>query len=257
MSHQSLAGRTALYRFFNASDVLLYVGITADPEVRWRAHEVSQYWWKEVHRKELQWLPSRVEAEEAERRAIYCENPVYDKSDRRAARTRLPALDQRIQMEEYTSAAMRLLAQDIRTQGFPPGAVLPSRRLLSDRYALPMTAVTSALWRLRELRIVTSARSYWIVHDPQSFPSILATKYGLLYALGTEVYGCGVFTRGEIQQRTQLAATVVATGLRDLRRVGLAQTVSVGRSGSNEAWQLLPEPLVSATDAVLEPEIGM
>ena len=38
----------ALYRFYATDGALLYVGITADPGTRWRAHSHDKPWWHEV-----------------------------------------------------------------------------------------------------------------------------------------------------------------------------------------------------------------
>ena len=57
---------TVLYRFFDADDVLLYVGITDKPGSRWEQHMREQPWWPEARRQVTQWLDSRKLAEAAE-----------------------------------------------------------------------------------------------------------------------------------------------------------------------------------------------
>lgn len=71
-------GRTALYRLYNSEDVLLYVGIAADPRERWAQHAIDKPWWTEVTRRDVEWVPSRFDAETAEREAIISEKPLHN-----------------------------------------------------------------------------------------------------------------------------------------------------------------------------------
>lgn len=72
--------RTALYRMFDESDVLLYVGIARNPEDRWAVHAytAAHTWWPLVSRKTVDWLPSRQEAFKVELEAIRTEAPKYN-----------------------------------------------------------------------------------------------------------------------------------------------------------------------------------
>jgi len=70
--------RHALYRFFDASDVLLYVGITVDIGARFKKHRGDKPWWDQVDHIGIQKFPSRREAEDAERKAIKEEQPLYN-----------------------------------------------------------------------------------------------------------------------------------------------------------------------------------
>lgn len=70
--------RAALYRFFNATGELLYIGISNDPKVRWSAHAGDKRWWPEVAEKAVDWFPSREVAEQAEIAAIAKESPRYN-----------------------------------------------------------------------------------------------------------------------------------------------------------------------------------
>lgn len=73
--------KTALYRFFNAEEELLYVGIAADPAHRWKEHRRSKPWAREVTIRVIEWLSSREEASAAEVRAIHIEKPRYNIRD--------------------------------------------------------------------------------------------------------------------------------------------------------------------------------
>lgn len=69
---------TALYRAFDASGVLLYVGISTNALVRFYQHQIDKDWWGEVHRLDLEHFMSREAAVDAERAAIAGENPRYN-----------------------------------------------------------------------------------------------------------------------------------------------------------------------------------
>lgn len=70
--------RTALYRLYDGTDVLLYVGIAFDPEARWDYHAGSAAWWPLVARKAVEWHDTRTLALEFEERAIADEKPLYN-----------------------------------------------------------------------------------------------------------------------------------------------------------------------------------
>ena len=70
--------RTALYRLLNADGALLYVGITNNPEVRWKAHSRKKPWWPEVSEKTVKWFDDRMAAATAEARAIRLEAPRWN-----------------------------------------------------------------------------------------------------------------------------------------------------------------------------------
>lgn len=74
-------GRTALYRIYDDSDLLLYVGISNDFDRRWKEHAEVQPWWPEHRWMKVYWHDTRKEAETAEALAIEAEKPKYNKSD--------------------------------------------------------------------------------------------------------------------------------------------------------------------------------
>ena len=73
-----------VYRMYDASDRLLYVGVTGHYNRRMSEHRKSQPWWLSVDRIEHTEYPDRVTAEEAERQAIRSESPRYNDGDREA-----------------------------------------------------------------------------------------------------------------------------------------------------------------------------
>lgn len=70
--------RTALYRFYDADERLLYVGITNDPWRRWRQHVQEKAWYPQVKHQAVTWYDSRITAEMAERVAIRHERPCFN-----------------------------------------------------------------------------------------------------------------------------------------------------------------------------------
>jgi excinuclease UvrABC nuclease subunit len=70
--------RTALYRLYDADDVLLYVGVTSDPKRRFRDHRAKRPWWNEVARNSIEWFSTEFRALQAEVQAIGAETPKYN-----------------------------------------------------------------------------------------------------------------------------------------------------------------------------------
>lgn len=84
---------TALYRWYDADDTLLYIGITNDPHVRQSAHAKKSSWADFAVRGTIERFPSRPEAEAAEKAAIEAERPLFNHvhNDTPEARARLVA----------------------------------------------------------------------------------------------------------------------------------------------------------------------
>lgn len=70
--------RQALYRFYDAEGVLLYVGITMNPAQRWKDHSKEKPWWVDVAHITLEDHSDREAVELAERAAIRRERPRYN-----------------------------------------------------------------------------------------------------------------------------------------------------------------------------------
>lgn len=71
--------RCALYRHYDADDVLLYAGISETPVDRTNAHARTSEWVQFADRAEAQWFASRRLAEDAEREAIEDESPIFNR----------------------------------------------------------------------------------------------------------------------------------------------------------------------------------
>lgn len=67
-----------LYRMYDASETLLYVGISVSVEARFIDHRDGKPWWPDVTSIKLEHFTSREAVERAEQRAIKAERPLYN-----------------------------------------------------------------------------------------------------------------------------------------------------------------------------------
>lgn len=75
--------KTALYRHYDASGRLLYVGITNAVTKRLDQHVKSSSWATEIKTITIEWHESRADALDAEDSAIFDECPIYNTIGRR------------------------------------------------------------------------------------------------------------------------------------------------------------------------------
>lgn len=68
----------SLYRFYDHTGELLYVGVTINPGARLAKHKDTKTWWNEVARVDLETYPDRSALLVAEREAIKTEAPHYN-----------------------------------------------------------------------------------------------------------------------------------------------------------------------------------
>lgn len=79
MSNNDLASRPhTLYRFFDAQNRLLYVGVTCNAFNRWSRHAGDKPWWPQVARTTVEHFPDRQSVLTAETLAIKAEKPKYN-----------------------------------------------------------------------------------------------------------------------------------------------------------------------------------
>lgn len=67
-----------LYRYFDASGRLLYVGITQRGHRRSQEHAETASWWPKVASQTLEHFDTHAEVEAAEKKAIHTEKPIYN-----------------------------------------------------------------------------------------------------------------------------------------------------------------------------------
>lgn len=73
-----LPQKTAVYRFYDADGVLLYVGKTPAPVERFHEHRDEKPWWKEVTHHSIAWWNTPEQALAKEEFAIKDEWPIYN-----------------------------------------------------------------------------------------------------------------------------------------------------------------------------------
>jgi predicted GIY-YIG superfamily endonuclease len=67
-----------LYRFYGETGKLLYIGLTENPQARFKNHRFTKPWWAEVFRIDIEHFASRDSVVAAERKAIENEWPLYN-----------------------------------------------------------------------------------------------------------------------------------------------------------------------------------
>ncbi len=77
-----------VYRFFDETGRLLYVGMTSVGVARWFDHSISQPWWSEVANATVSHFASVEEALDVERLAIINEDPLHNVTHKHKARPR-------------------------------------------------------------------------------------------------------------------------------------------------------------------------
>lgn len=70
--------RCAVYRYFDSSGVLLYVGSSVAPDGRDWCHRRSAKWVPLAVKRTVEWYGSIPEARAAERDALISENPIHN-----------------------------------------------------------------------------------------------------------------------------------------------------------------------------------
>lgn len=86
------AKATALYRYFDENDTLLYIGISQNPTHRDEQHSRNSAWHRLVAHRTVRWFDTSREAHLAEREAIKSERPLFNTAHA-TDKTRRSALD--------------------------------------------------------------------------------------------------------------------------------------------------------------------
>lgn len=146
-----LPERTALYRLYDAEDRLLYVGITNDPDFRWKAHLYSSKPWpKQVARHEIEWHSSRRRALKAEVTAIQAERPLHNGKHNYDDAPFDPATWPHIEGHTHYLAVADLMRAEIRSGRWAHEQRIPSARTLANAAGVQMRSVGKASALLRQ-----------------------------------------------------------------------------------------------------------
>ncbi|MCX4750949.1 hypothetical protein OG455_41445 [Kitasatospora sp. NBC_01287] len=141
---------TALYRFYDADDALLYVGITHDLRTRWSTHRYYQPWWHLVARKTYEWYEDRSLAGAAEKAAVEHEKPRFDASHL----SRAHRVDGDRYEDPRKAKIAKLFRADIDSGAFPRGRMLPFPTILAAKYQTSPATMSALMWDLCERRVL-------------------------------------------------------------------------------------------------------
>lgn len=131
---------TAVYRLYDASGDLLYVGISKHPEKRFIEHEQIKFWWHQVARKTIDWYPSRPEAVAVEDTAILTENPRHDRTWRMSGSVaRKHGIRRVVEHDQEAARVVDQLRQAIESGQYEVGDRLPGYRGIGELFGVSKT----------------------------------------------------------------------------------------------------------------------
>lgn len=148
MSHHDTK-HTALYRLYDANDVLLYLGITWNPDWRWGRHQTTKHWAHLVNRRTIEWFPNRASALAAEKAATAVEKPLHDGAWRHGR----PGEEVEWRDLEGCQAVIDGLSSEIASGHLAPGDVVQTGPV-GRRFGVARATASSAMWKLQELGLL-------------------------------------------------------------------------------------------------------
>jgi hypothetical protein len=126
---------TALYRYFDADDALLYIGISNDPAFRGKAHLYESRrddWPQRAVRRVDEWHDSRPLALKAEEVAIKAERPLYNGTHNYDDADFDPSSWPRITDSPKAPFIANLMRGEIASGRWPIGIRIPALRTLAE-----------------------------------------------------------------------------------------------------------------------------
>lgn len=229
--------RTALYRFFDARGTLLYLGITHDVDQRWTSHARFQPWWLDVAKKTVEWHDTRPAAKALEDKAMQQEKPLYDRSGRLRGEVEQGQLvDARLVLE--TNRALAAIRRAIDDGTFPAWRIMPTISGLSERFELPLVAVSEALDVLeRQEGRIARFGDRFAPRGAGEPPTAADRQHGGIYFLATRVFGPQPFTLSEFVAATGYSRSTTEHHLRKLKKGQQVEYVS-GASDGESRWRI-------------------
>lgn len=164
--------RTALYRYYDAEESLLYIGIANDPDRRRDEHAVTaaDTWYPLAVSRRVGWFNTRAEAEAAEKLAIRHETPRFNS---RFNQRRDPVLQAKQQAREdlrhargitrrtnHTGAIVDHFRKLIDSGELAPGNRLPTRLQIAEQFGIGQTAASRAYVDLVQAGLVEERRAH-------------------------------------------------------------------------------------------------
>jgi predicted GIY-YIG superfamily endonuclease len=142
--------RTALYRYFDANDELLYVGISIDPDGRLKAHRDNhEPWVGEATKRTDEWHDSRSLALRAEAEVIKAERPRYNVKLNYDDAPFDPASWPEIADFHKVPGIAELMRTEITSGRWAPGQRIPSLRTLGEAAGASIRIVSKASTQLQ------------------------------------------------------------------------------------------------------------
>jgi hypothetical protein len=140
---------TAVYRFFDADNRLLYVGITCNPKMRFRDHQRLSHWWPAQQSVTVDWKDTRGEALAEEAAAILGEDPLHNVigATTPPARPAMPRTPVHRRPEWVAEVAGQVRAEIARRSSKKPGMKF------ADELGISRTAWDDRLYGVVEWRI--------------------------------------------------------------------------------------------------------
>ncbi|MFF7329698.1 GntR family transcriptional regulator [Streptomyces sp. NPDC008150] len=139
--------RTALYRYFDAKDELLYIGISNDPDFRRKAHlhePRPDNWPSKAVRRTIKWHDSRSLARKAEQEAIRAERPRYNEKHNYEDAPFDPAAWPTINARHKVPKIAALMRAEIKSGRWGLGQRIPSLRALGEAVGAHSRIVSKA-----------------------------------------------------------------------------------------------------------------
>lgn len=229
----AISQRTALYRFFDAADRLLYVGITNDPPTRFSQHarDKALTWWPAAARHEVTWLDSRELAADAEIVAIKTEGPLHNLSHVHAGKLVSGSGARGIGADEFYADEWLSASETARrvvAEGLAPK--MSRQRIMQLAESDPDWPVPRAEWRtianmwlfpwtpIREFFSTRTVRQGQRPKQPD-------TRGDKLLAIVRERLGAAPFARVDLREISDLSEPGIALNVRALVERGLIAEV--------------------------------
>lgn len=169
--------RTALYRLYNASGELLYIGISKHPELRFEEHRMAGACWVvDVARRDFTWHLSRPEALAAEKAAIQSERPRYN-GTYNYDDAPMPTDWRPVNGKNKTAQVAHFLRAEIESGRWGPEQRIPELRRLAAAAGVAMRTVGVAVKTLKTEGLLESRAGNGLFVAGDDSWMIPASKY--------------------------------------------------------------------------------
>lgn len=169
------AERTALYRYFDADDDLLYIGISIDPDGRLKAHRHGHApWVGAAARRTIEWHDSRTLALKAEEVAVKTERPAYNGTHNYDDAVFDPSSWPAAEWGRKVAHMASLICDEINSRRWTKGQRLPSVRTMAKAADTSQYVVSkaSALLQREGLLTFEPGRGLFVASETSREPAL-------------------------------------------------------------------------------------